>query len=234
MTSPKDTASSGPEDDDHPRQGEKSAMTSVGPVKATAVAEPATGPGAWQNRSERSLRRQLFAGDLFAVAVAWGLAMLLQSHLKPDKSVVVSFAAIVSVLLVIKWLGLYRSWVCSEYSRQAARIIGGHSGGRLSCSSPPAGWPSLRGPACRACRRGRDRRRRADDRAPLALQEMAEEPARRGALPANGHPGGHERGCHRHVADVLRRARAGLPGRWRRGQAGRRGTLARPSATGRH
>jgi exopolysaccharide biosynthesis polyprenyl glycosylphosphotransferase len=113
-------------------------MTSVGPVEATAVAEPTTGPGAWQNRSERSLRRQLFAGDLFAVAVAWGLAMLLQSHLKPDKSVVVSFAAIVSVLLVIKWLGLYRSWVCSEYSRQAARIIAATAvGGAVLIAS---GW----------------------------------------------------------------------------------------------
>lgn len=49
--------------------------------------------------------------------------MLLQSNLHPDKSVVVSLAAVVSTLIVIKMLGLYRSWVNSEFSRQAVRII---------------------------------------------------------------------------------------------------------------
>lgn len=106
MTSTKDTTSSGPKDG-----------------SLATVADPSPGLSAWRNRSERSLRRQLFAGDLAAVAVAWGLAMLFQSQLRPDKSVVVSLAAIVSTLVVIKMLGLYQSWVCSEFARQAARII---------------------------------------------------------------------------------------------------------------
>jgi exopolysaccharide biosynthesis polyprenyl glycosylphosphotransferase len=57
------------------------------------------------------------------VALAFGFAMLFQSQLRPDQSVAVSLAAGVSTLVVIKTLGLYRSWVCSEFSRQAARII---------------------------------------------------------------------------------------------------------------
>jgi exopolysaccharide biosynthesis polyprenyl glycosylphosphotransferase len=77
----------------------------------------------WKDRTESSLRWQLFAGDLAAVAVAWGLTMFFQSKLKPDKSIAVSLAAIVAVLIAIKLLGLYRSWVYSEFSRQAARII---------------------------------------------------------------------------------------------------------------
>jgi exopolysaccharide biosynthesis polyprenyl glycosylphosphotransferase len=90
------------------------------------------------NRSERSLRRQLFAGDLAAVGLAWGLAMFFQSHLRPDKSVVVSFAAVVSVLVVVKMLGLYRSWVCSEFSRQAARIIAATAVGGVVLAA--SGW----------------------------------------------------------------------------------------------
>jgi exopolysaccharide biosynthesis polyprenyl glycosylphosphotransferase len=90
-------------------------------LAAIASTDPAV--AAWQTRSERSLRRQLFAGDFVAVALAWGLPMLFQSYLRPAKSVVVTLAAIVSVLIVIKMLGLYRSWVCSEFPRQAARII---------------------------------------------------------------------------------------------------------------
>ena len=104
---------------------------------ATA-ADPSPSPGALQNRSERSLRRQLFAGDFIAVALAWGLPMFFQSYLQPDKSVVVTLAAIVSVLIVMKKLGLYRSWVCSEFSRQAARIIAAAAvGGAVLAAS---GW----------------------------------------------------------------------------------------------
>jgi exopolysaccharide biosynthesis polyprenyl glycosylphosphotransferase len=121
VTSTQDTASSGPRDG-----------------SLATVADPSPGLSAWQNRSERSLRRQLFAGDLAAVTLAWGLAMLFQSRLKPDKSVVVSLAAIVAVLVVIKMLGLYRSWVCSEFSRQAARIIAATAvGGAVLAAS---GW----------------------------------------------------------------------------------------------
>ena len=113
-------------------------MTSFGAMGGAAIGDPRPGLGARQNRSERSLRRQLFAGDLAAVGLAWGLAMLFQSRLRPDKSVVVSLAAVVSVLVVIKLLGLYRSWVCSEFARQAARIIAATAvGGAVLLA---AGW----------------------------------------------------------------------------------------------
>jgi exopolysaccharide biosynthesis polyprenyl glycosylphosphotransferase len=90
--------------------------------EATTV-KPSLTVGALHKRSERSLRRQLFVGDLAAVSLAWGLAMLFQSKLRPDQSVAVSLAAVISALIVIKLLALYQSWVCSEFSRQAARII---------------------------------------------------------------------------------------------------------------
>jgi exopolysaccharide biosynthesis polyprenyl glycosylphosphotransferase len=91
-----------------------------------------------RNRSERSLRRQLFCGDLAAVSLAWGLAMLFQSRLRPDQSIAVSLAAVVSTLVVIKMLGLYRSWVCSEYSRQAARVLAAAAAGGSVLVA--AGW----------------------------------------------------------------------------------------------
>ena len=49
--------------------------------------------------------------------------MLFQSRLHPDQSVAVFVAAAVSTLAVIQLAGLYRSWVNSEFSRQAGRII---------------------------------------------------------------------------------------------------------------
>ena len=49
--------------------------------------------------------------------------MLFQSQLRPDRSFAVSLAAVVSTLVVIMFLGLYQSWVCTEFSRQAARIL---------------------------------------------------------------------------------------------------------------
>jgi exopolysaccharide biosynthesis polyprenyl glycosylphosphotransferase len=98
-------------------------VATLSPSKAATITQPGPAPGARRNRSERSLRRQLFAGDLAAVSLAWGLAMLFQSQLRPDRSFAVSLAAVVSTLLVIKFLGLYQSWVCSEFSRQAARIL---------------------------------------------------------------------------------------------------------------
>ena len=78
---------------------------------------------AGRTRSERSLRQRLFFGDLAAISLAWGLPMLFLSRLRPDQSVAVWLAAAVSTLAVIQRAGLYRSWVCSEFSRQAARII---------------------------------------------------------------------------------------------------------------
>jgi exopolysaccharide biosynthesis polyprenyl glycosylphosphotransferase len=121
VTSTTDTTSSGP--------GDGSLET---------IADPDPSFRASQDRSERSLRRQLFCGDLTAVVLAWGLPMLLQSQLRPDKSVVVSLAAIASALIAIKMLGLYRSWVNSEFSRQAVRIIQAASVGGVVLVA--AGW----------------------------------------------------------------------------------------------
>ncbi|MGH3165194.1 MAG: sugar transferase [Trebonia sp.] len=121
MTAIRGTASSGPKDG-----------------SLATIADPSPGPGIARNRSERYLRGQLFAGDLAAVALAWGLPMFFQSHLRPDKSAVVTLAAVVSALIVIKILGLYRSWVCSDFSRQAARIIAATAvGGAVLTAS---GW----------------------------------------------------------------------------------------------
>jgi exopolysaccharide biosynthesis polyprenyl glycosylphosphotransferase len=102
------------------------------------IDDPGPGLGGLQNRSERSLRRQLFVGDFTAVAVAWGLPMYFQSYLRPDKSAVVTVAAIVSVLAAMKMLGLYRSWVCSEFSRQGARIIAAAAVGGVVLAA--SGW----------------------------------------------------------------------------------------------
>ena len=121
MTTTKDTAASGPNDGN-----------------LAIIADPSPGHSAPQDRSERSLRRQLFGGDLAAVALAWGLPMLFQSQLRPDKSAVVWLAAVVSALIVMKMLGLYQSWVCSEFTRQAARTIAATTvGGAVLVA---AGW----------------------------------------------------------------------------------------------
>jgi exopolysaccharide biosynthesis polyprenyl glycosylphosphotransferase len=79
--------------------------------------------GTRRSRLERSIRQQLFFGDLAAVSLAWGVPMLLQSRLRPDQSAVVWLAGVVSTLVVIHMASLYQPWVCSEFSRQAARII---------------------------------------------------------------------------------------------------------------
>ena len=123
MTSTRDTASSGPSDSGRYRLYVPPQMASFNRGGAAHIAHRDPASDAKRNRSERSLRRQLSAGDLAAVSLAWGLAMFFQSQLRPDRSVAVSLAAIVSTLVVIKFLGLYQSWVCSEFSRQAARII---------------------------------------------------------------------------------------------------------------
>lgn len=123
MTWTKDTASSGPGDGKPYRLDDTPTITSLGRGEAASITVQDSASDARWNRSERSLRRQLFAGDLAAVSLAWGLAMFFQSQLRPDRSIAVSVAAVVSTLVVIKLLGLYQSWVCSEFSRQAARII---------------------------------------------------------------------------------------------------------------
>ena len=64
--------------------------------------------------------------------------MLYQSQLRPDQSVAVWLAAAVSTLAVIKYAGLYLPWVCSEFSRQAARIIAATAVG--GCVLAATGW----------------------------------------------------------------------------------------------
>src|SRR5215831_11793160 len=98
-------------------------MASLSPREAPTIADPRPTPSARRTRSERSLRDQLFFGDLAAISLAWGLPMLSQSQLRPDQSVAVWLAAAVATLAVIQRAGLYRSWVNSEFSRQAGRII---------------------------------------------------------------------------------------------------------------
>ena len=93
---------------------------------------------AGKSRSEVSLREQLFLGDLAAVALAWGLAMLFQSRLRPDQTAAVTVVAAVSTLGLIKYAGLYRSWVCSEFSRQAVRILGATAVGGFVLAA--SGW----------------------------------------------------------------------------------------------
>ena len=73
-----------------------------------------------------------------AVSLAWGIPMLFQSRLRPDQSVAVWLAAVVSTLVVIQMARLYRSWVCSEFSRQAARIIGATAVGGFVLAA--SGW----------------------------------------------------------------------------------------------
>ena len=114
-------------------------MASLSPREAPTIARPRV-PAlrARRTRSEGSLRHQLFLGDLAAISLAWGLLMLFQSQLRPDQSVAVWLAAVVSTLAVIKYAGLYRSWVCSEFSRQTARIIGATAVGGFVLAA--SGW----------------------------------------------------------------------------------------------
>ena len=111
---------------------------SLSPREAPSIAGPAPVPGARKTRSEESLRVQLFIGDLAAISLAWGLPMLFQSRLRPDQSAAVWLAAAVSTLVVIKMTGLYRSWICSEFSRQAARIMAATAVGGFVLAA--AGW----------------------------------------------------------------------------------------------
>jgi exopolysaccharide biosynthesis polyprenyl glycosylphosphotransferase len=133
-----DTPSPGPKDGRPSRLDETLAVASLSPREAPAIAGPCPALGARRTRSERSLRQRLFFGDVAAISLAWGLPMLLQSRLRPDQSVAVFLAAAVSTLAVIQMAGLYRSWVCSEFSRQAVRIIAATAvGGSVLAAS---GW----------------------------------------------------------------------------------------------
>ncbi len=138
MASITDTASAGPKDGSPGRLDGTPTMASPHPREAPALSDPAPALDARRIRSEGSLRRQLFFGDLAAVSLAWGIPMLFQSRLRPDQSVAVPLAAAVSTLVVIQMAGLYRSWVCSEFSRQAARIIAATAVG--GCVLAASGW----------------------------------------------------------------------------------------------
>jgi exopolysaccharide biosynthesis polyprenyl glycosylphosphotransferase len=118
--------------------GETSAMATLSPHEGPTVAGSSPAPGARKTRSEESLRGQLFIGDLAAISLAWGLPMLFMSRLRPDQSVAVWLAAAVSTLVVIKTAGLYRSWICREFSRQAARIMAAAAVGGFALAA--AGW----------------------------------------------------------------------------------------------
>ena len=138
MASITDTASLGPKDAKTRRPDETPTMTSLSPRKAPTTTDPTPAPAAPRTRSEGSLRHRLFFGDLAAIALAWGLPMLFQSQLRPDQSVAVWLAAAVSTLAVIQRAALYWSWVCSEFSRQAVRIIGATAVGGLVLAA--SGW----------------------------------------------------------------------------------------------
>jgi exopolysaccharide biosynthesis polyprenyl glycosylphosphotransferase len=107
-------------------------------VSAVVGLGPRPVPAAQRRRSEESFREQLFLGDLAATSLAFGLPMFFQSQLRETRSVAVWLAAVVATLYVIKLAGLYRSWVCSEFSRQAARIVGATAVGGLVLIA--AGW----------------------------------------------------------------------------------------------
>ena len=67
-----------------------------------------------------------------------GLRCSSRAGCDPDQSVAVFVAAAVSTLAVIQMAGLYRSWVCSEFSRQAARIIAATAVGGFALAA--SGW----------------------------------------------------------------------------------------------
>ena len=113
-------------------------MAAVSPREAQAIADLRPALDASVTRSERSLRYQIFLGDVAAISLAWGISMLFQSRLRADQSVVVWLAAAVSTLVMLQMAHLYRSWVCLEFSRQAARIIAATAVG--GCALVAAGW----------------------------------------------------------------------------------------------
>ena len=137
MASITDSASSDPKDGSPGGLEEAPTVASLGP-RVPPIVDPSPSVNARRTRSEASLRKQLFLGDLAAVSLAWGLAMVFQSRLRPDQTVVVSIAAAASTLAVIQMARLYRSSVCSEFSRQGVRIIGAAAVG--GCVLAAAGW----------------------------------------------------------------------------------------------
>ena len=137
MASVARTARPGPNDENGPLSGRQA----TGPVDLPAAADAADrvlAGGRTSKRADRSVRQQLLVGDLTAVSVAWGLPVLFQSQLRPDQSAVVWLVAVVSTLVIIQMAGLYRSWVCSEFSRQASRLMAAALVG--GCALAVSGW----------------------------------------------------------------------------------------------
>ena len=64
--------------------------------------------------------------------------MLFQSQLRPDQTVAVWLAATLSTLAIIQMARLYQPWVCSEFSREAVRIIAAAAVG--GCVLAASGW----------------------------------------------------------------------------------------------
>ena len=64
--------------------------------------------------------------------------MLFQSQLRPDHSVGVWLAAAVSTLVVLQMAHLYQLWVCSEFSRQAVRVLAATAVGGFVLAA--SGW----------------------------------------------------------------------------------------------
>ena len=138
MASITGTPSSGPNDGSPGQLIEVSTVASIGPREAPSFPDPSPARRARVTRSEGFLRDQLFFGDVAAISLAWGIPMIFQSRLRPDQSVAVWLAAAVSTLAVLQMAHLYRSWVCSEFSRQAARIIAATAVG--GCALAASGW----------------------------------------------------------------------------------------------
>lgn len=138
MASVTDSTPPGPKDDSPRRLDQTLAMAAVSPREAQAIADLRPALDASVTRSERSLRYQIFLGDVAAISLAWGISMLFQSRLRADQSVVVWLAAAVSTLVMLQMARLYQSWVCLEFSRQASRIIAATAVG--GCALVAAGW----------------------------------------------------------------------------------------------
>ena len=140
MASTTDAASTDPEDGRPRLLDETPTMAALRPRETPIIADPNPARGVRRTRSEGSLRRQLFLGDLVAISLAWGTPMLFQSQLRPDHSVGVWLAAVVSTLVVLQMAHLYQLWVCSEFSRQAVRILAATAVGGIVLAA--SGWLS--------------------------------------------------------------------------------------------
>ena len=140
MASTSDAASWDPHDDMPARLEETLATPALRPREAPVIAGQSPAPRARKTRSEGSLRRRLFLGDVTAVSLAWGIPMLFQSQLNPDHSVGVLLAAAVSTLVVLQMAHLYQLWVCSEFSRQAVRVLAATAVGGFVLAA--SGWLS--------------------------------------------------------------------------------------------